>query len=212
MSFIQFNPRQERIIEIVKDNQPITSENIASCLNLTRSTIRPDLSILTMVGILDAKPKVGYFYTGRANLSHISDKIRDVLVEDIQSMPIVLEESKSIYDALVFMFLEDVGSIYIISEGILTGVISRKDLLKASIGGLDLNKTPVAVIMTRMPNIIFCKSKDSALSSAIKLIEHEIDSLPVLEIIDLNMKKFKVIGRITKTTITRLFVELGNNI
>lgn len=210
--YIQLTGRQERIIQIVKDDQPITSERIAAHLKLTRSTIRPDLSILTMSGILDAKPKVGYFYTGRTNLSHISDKIRDVLVEDIKSMPIVLEESTSIYDALVFMFLEDVGSIYIINEGILTGVVSRKDLLKASIGGMDLNKTPIAVIMTRMPNIIYCLPKDSALSSAIKLIEHEIDSLPVVDIIDMENKQLKVIGRITKTTITRLFVELGNNI
>lgn len=209
---IQLTERQERIIQIVKDNQPITSENIAGQLNLTRSTIRPDLSILTMTGILDAKPKVGYFYTGRTNLSHISDKIKNILVEEVQSMPIVLDESTSIYDALVFMFLEDVGSIYIINEGLLMGVVSRKDLLKASAGGMDLNKTPVAVIMTRMPNIIFCTPKDSALSSAIKLIDHEIDSLPVVEIIDENNKNLRVIGRITKTTITRLFVELGNNI
>ncbi len=212
MIFIQLSERQERIIQIVKDNQPITSENIAEYLKLNRSTIRPDLSILTMAGILDAKPKVGYFFTGRTNLNHISDKIRDILVGDIQSMPIVLEESTSIYESLVFMFLEDVGSIYIINEGILSGVVSRKDLLKASIGGMDLSKTPVGVIMTRMPNIIFCLQKDSALSAAIKLIEHEIDSLPVVDILDENKKRLKVIGRITKTTITRLLVELGNNI
>ena len=212
MIFIQLSERQERIIQIVKDNQPITSENIAEYLKLNRSTIRPDLSILTMAGILDAKPKVGYFFTGRTNLNHISDKIRDILVGDIQSMPIVLEESTSIYESLVFMFLEDVGSIYIINQGILSGVVSRKDLLKASIGGMDLSKTPVGVIMTRMPNIIFCLQKDSALSAAIKLIEHEIDSLPVVDILDENKKRLKVIGRITKTTITRLLVELGNNI
>lgn len=212
MIFIQLSERQERIIQIVKDNQPITSGNIAEYLKLNRSTIRPDLSILTMAGILDAKPKVGYFFTGRTNLNHISDKIRDILVGDIQSMPIVLEESTSIYESLVFMFLEDVGSIYIINQGILSGVVSRKDLLKASIGGMDLSKTPVGVIMTRMPNIIFCLQKDSALSAAIKLIEHEIDSLPVVDILDENKKRLKVIGRITKTTITRLLVELGNNI
>lgn len=210
--FIQLSERQNKIIEIVKNNQPITSENIAKHLNLTRSTLRPDLSILTMSGILDARPKVGYFYTGRTSLSYISDKIRDILVEDIQSVPIVLEESTTIYDSLVFMFLEDVGSIYITNEGVLAGVVSRKDLLKSSIGGIDLNKIPVGVIMTRMPNLIYVKPKDSALSSAIKLIEHEIDSLPVVEALDEENKKFRVIGRITKTTITRLFVELGNNI
>ena len=62
---IQLNERQEKIIEIVKKNQPITSEAIANKLSLTRATLRPDLAILTMAGILDARPKVGYFYTGK---------------------------------------------------------------------------------------------------------------------------------------------------
>lgn len=43
------------------------------------------------------------------------------------------------------------------------------------------------------------------------MIEHEIDSLPVVEEVDMEEKSYKVIGRITKTTITRLFVELGSN-
>ena len=66
--------------------------------------------------------------------------------------------------------------------------------------------------MTRMPNIICIRPENTLLSGAIKLIEHEIDSLPVVEVIDEDNKEYKVIGRITKTNITRLFVELGENI
>ena len=33
--------------------------------------------------------------------------------------------------------------------------------------------------------------------------------MPVIEVIDEDKKEYKVIGRITKTTITRLFVELA---
>lgn len=208
---IQLNERQERIIDIVKRNQPITGEAIAGKLNLTRSTIRPDLSILTMSGILDARPRVGYFFIGKTGLNLISDKINSIFVDDIKSIPIVLEESTSIYDAIVFMFLENVGSIYITNEGLLSGVISRKDIIRTAMGGTDLHKVPVGVIMTRMPNIIFVRPKDTLLNAAKKLIEHEIDSLPVIEVIDESNKEYKVIGRITKTTITRLFVELGNN-
>ena len=58
---IQITERQQKIIDIVKADQPITSEQIASKLGLTRATLRPDLSILTMSGLLDARPKVGYF-------------------------------------------------------------------------------------------------------------------------------------------------------
>lgn len=209
---IQLSERQERIIEIVKENQPITGEAIAQKIDLTRSTLRPDLSILTMIGILDARPRVGYFYTGKSGLNFVSDEIKKILVEDVKAMAVVLEESTSIYDAIVFMFLENVGSIYITNEGVLSGVISRKDIIRSAMGGTDLYKVPVGVIMTRMPNIIYITPKETLLSAANKLIEHEIDSLPVVEEVEEDKKEYRVIGRVTKTTIARLFVELGNNI
>jgi len=208
---IQLNERQEKIIDIVKENEPITSEAIANRLELTRSALRPDLAILTMSGILDARPKVGYFYTGRTPFSYISEKIRSIGVSDIKSVPVVIDESINIYDAIVTMFLEDVGSIYISNNGFLSGVVSRKDMLKNAIGGIDLNKMPVGMIMTRMPNIVYIDSKGSVLDAAMKLIDHEIDSLPVVDVINPEEKLYKVIGRVTKTTITRLFVELGEN-
>ena len=148
---IQFNERQIRIIEIVKENQPITGEAIAKELGLTRSTIRADLSILTMSGILDARPKVGYFYTGKTGLTMVSDKINSILVDSVKSVPIVVEESTSIYDAIVTMFLENVGAIYVTNNSLLVGVISRRILL-GSYGGTDWQQVPVGVIMTRMPN------------------------------------------------------------
>ncbi len=210
---IQLSERQEKIIDIVKYNQPITSENIAKKLKLTRATLRPDLAILTMSGILDARPKVGYFYTGKTTLSFISEKIKEIKVAERKSVPVVVDEESSIYDAIVTMFLEDVGTIYVTSNGYLSGVVSRKDFLKNAIGGLDLYKTPVGVIMTRMPNIVVTTPDEMVLEAAIKLIEHEIDSIPVVETVltDKGEKAYKIVGRITKTTITRLFVDLGNN-
>ena len=56
-SVIKLSKRQQQIIDLVKENEPITSETIAKELGLTRSAIRPDLSILTMTGILQARPK-----------------------------------------------------------------------------------------------------------------------------------------------------------
>ena len=38
MITIQLNQRQLKIIDIVKANEPITSENIAAKLNVTRAT------------------------------------------------------------------------------------------------------------------------------------------------------------------------------
>jgi len=210
---IQLSERQEKIIDIVKANEPITSENIAKTLKLTRATLRPDLAILTMSGILDARPKVGYFYTGKTTFSFISEKIQSIKVAERKSVPIIVDEQTSIYDGIVTIFLEDTSTIFVTSNGYLSGVVSRKDFLKNAIGGLNLNNTPIAVIMTRMPNIIVTTPEESVLDAAIKLIEHEIDSLPVVEELTLDDgdKVFKIVGRITKTTITRLFVELGNN-
>lgn len=207
---IKLSDRQEKIIEIVKHNEPITSEKIAGRLELTRATLRPDLAILTMSGILDARPKVGYFYTGKTTFSFISEKIQSLKVSERRSVPVVVEEETSIYDSIVTMFLEDVSSIFVTSDGYLSGVVSRKDFLKNAIGGMDLNKTPIGVIMTRMPNIVMTNLDESLLEAATKLIEHEIDSLPIVEEVKKDDEVFyKVLGRITKTTITGLFVELG---
>lgn len=208
VSTIQLSERQEKIIEIVKNNEPITSREIAEKLELTRSTIRPDLSILTMADILDARPKVGYLYTGKTGYSYIAEAIKKIKVSEVQAIPIVIDEKKSLYDAIVLMFLEDISSIFVTNEGVLSGVVSRKDLLKSSMGGMDLNKIPVGMAMTRMPNLVTIRANDNILDAANKLIEHEVDGLPVVEDIE-DSKEFRIVGRVTKTTITRLFVDLG---
>ncbi len=116
MIIIQLNQRQQKIIEIVKQNQPITSENIASMLNVTRATLRSDLAILTMTGILDARPKVGYFYTGISQINLLGNDIKEKQVGDIMGMPVVVKKDVSLYDVIVEMFLSDVGSIFIIDD------------------------------------------------------------------------------------------------
>lgn len=209
MIVIQLNQRQQKIIEIVKENEPITSEQIASMLNVTRATLRSDLAILTMTGILDARPKVGYFYSGINKFNLVGNDMKNKKVEDIMSIPVIAKKDDSLYEVIVNMFLSDVGSIFIIDDNEnLCGIVSRKDLLKATIGGADMNKMPIGMIMTRTPNIITVEKKDSVIVVAKKIIEHEIDSIPVVENID---DKIKVIGKISKTNITKLFLEIVDN-
>ena len=207
MIIIQLNQRQQKIIEIVKENQPITSENIASMLNVTRATLRSDLAILTMTGILDARPKVGYFYTGVSQINLLGNDIKEKKVEDMMGMPVVVKKDVSLYDVIVEMFLSDVGSIFIIDDQEnLCGVVSRKDLLKATIGGLDINKMPIGMVMTRTPNVVTVEREDSIVLAARKIIEH--DSIPVVDT-DKDNHTMKVIGRISKTNITKLFLEIA---
>ncbi|MBU5675687.1 helix-turn-helix transcriptional regulator [Alkaliphilus sp. MSJ-5] len=209
MISIELSIRQKKIIKIVQENEPITSEQIAKSLSVTRATLRPDLAILTMVGILDARPKVGYFYSGKSSVNIFAQEVKNMKVRDIMSIPIIVTEESSVYDGVVTLFLEDVGTIFVVSKGSLTGIVSRKDFLKSAMGGVDMNKVPVGMIMTRSPNIATVSPEDNALEAAIKIMDHEVDSLPVVEKIKENGQDIvKVIGRISKSNITKLFVEL----
>lgn len=210
MISIELNKRQERILQIVKDNGPITGEKIAEFLQLTRATLRPDLAILTMSGYLDARPRVGYYYSGKSSNRLLSERIRKLKVKDYKAIPVIVDESVSVYEAIITIFLEDVGTLYVVNrENQFAGVISRKDLLRASIGKKDLENVPVSIIMTRMPNIVTVSPDDTLFEAANKLIEYEIDSLPVVVPLEGGKNSFEVIGRFTKTTITRAFVEMG---
>jgi len=209
---IDLNERQIKILEIVKQNGPITGENIAESLELTRAALRSDLAVLTMSGYLEAKPRVGYTYKADG----VDNKIRKVLnqyrVRDVMSMAVVVKENCSIYDAIVTLFVEDTGSIFVLdAENYLAGVVSRKDLLKTTLGQADIHKMPVSVIMTRMPNIITTTGDDTAVEAVKRIVEHEVDSLPVVKCYlgPHNEEKCEVIGRITKTNIARIFLDLA---
>ncbi|CAM3117223.1 helix-turn-helix transcriptional regulator [Filibacter tadaridae] len=206
---MELNKRQQEILEIVKEDGPITGEQIAERLRLARATIRPDLAILTMAGYLDARPRVGYFYSGKKPVQSVADSMIGMKVRDFQSIPVVVAEHVSVYDAICHMFLEDVGTLFVVDESLhLTGVLSRKDLLRTSIGNTDLDKIPVHVIMTRMPNITYCEKQDTLLQVAKKLMNKQIDSLPVVHD---SGNGLEVVGRMTKTNITAAFISLADD-
>lgn len=211
---IELTKRQEKIIQIVRDEGPITGESIADKLNVTRATLRPDLAILTMSGILDARPRVGYFYSGKSTMQAIGESIKKKKVNEFKSVPILIKENATVYDAICNMFLEDVGTLFVVNEeNHLSGVVSRKDLLRSAIGKQDLEGIPVSIIMTRMPNVVYTFPEESLHDAATKLIQYQIDALPVVRPINKETNhptKYEIVGRITKTNITRAYVELGN--
>jgi DeoR family transcriptional regulator, catabolite repression regulator len=200
-------------LEIVKHEGPITGEQIAEHLNLTRATLRPDLAILTMAGFLDARPRVGYFYTGKSSSQLLGDIARRKLIKDYKARPVIINESSSVYDAVCTLFLEDVGTLYVVNEkGFLAGIVSRKDLLRAMLGKQKIEDVPVHIIMTRMPNIVVCYPEESIYQVAKKLIENQIDSIPVVkDAKDGDRHVFEVVGRVTKTTVTKAYVEIASD-
>lgn len=198
---MELSERQLKIIDIVKNDEPISSNDIAEILGLSRGALRTDLAVLTMVEILDAKPKVGYYYNKDSHIIRDIEKLFNVSVNKIMSMPINIKEEVSIYDAVVKMFLEDVGTLFVIDQNDkLSGIISRKDLLKMSIGQNNLKNTPVSLTMTRRPKLITINSDNTYFEAARKISDNKIDSLPVVN--DQN----KAVGRISKTNITQTLV------
>jgi len=197
-----------KIIEIVKEHQPISGETIAKQLGLSRATLRNDLSILTMTGLLDARPKVGYFYTGQTVEPLLFEKLYHTKVAEIMIPPLLISQTVSVYEAVTTLFMYDVGSLYVKNDqDELIGVLSRKDLLRFAISNAAPEKTPVAMIMTRMPNIVTITPEETILTAGTLLGRHEVDTLPVVD----PQEPKKVIGKITKTRLMNYFIQAGND-
>lgn len=199
------------IVDIAKNEGPVTGDQIAERMHVTRAALRADLAILVMGGLLYSRSKVGYSYTGKNMLSFFTEELNSVRVKDVQSVPVVAAKTATAYDTAVTMFVEDVGSVFIVEgQGVLIGVVSRKDLLKASLGrGSDLSKIPVPMVMTPLAKLIVTEPNESVVTAARKIIDNEIDALPVVKILSEEKHSYEIIGRFTKTNLTRLVVDLS---
>lgn len=165
-----------------------------------------------MTGILQARPKVGYVCVKSSSKNSRSGEIRKIKVKDIMSKPVLVKEETPVYEAILTLFLNDAGTLFIENDGVLLGAVSRKDFIKMAMGTADMHRVPVGIIMTRMPNIIWVSEEDSAYIAGKKIIEHQVDSLPVVRREIVNEKEvLKIVGKVSKTTITGIFVKLGED-
>ena len=136
------------------------------------------------------------------------ERMTDLTVGANQSVPVTVTENTSVYDAIVSMFVNDVGTLFVVNDQQeLEGISSRKDMLKIAIGKADISQLPIGVIMTRMPNIVVAYEDESLWEVAERMIAHQIDGMPVVR--QNENGKLKVVGRITKTNVTKAFVALG---
>ena len=162
--------------------------------------------------MIDARPKLGYFFVGDQEKDLLSQAIMDINIETCLSQPVIVGEHTSAYDAIIAMFTEDVGTVFVGTDNILAGVVSRKDLLKTAMGNNDLRALPVRMVMTPVSKLIYVQPHEKALVAAQRMIEYEVDCLPVVRVLDTDdeeRKELQIVGRISKTNITRLFVECG---
>ena len=205
---VKLSKRQEQIAQIVREEGPVTGSAIAEHLEVTRSALRSDLSVLTMLGVLDARPNVGYYYVGLSKETQTAEQLKSFLVSDVLSQAVVVNGDTSLYDTIVTLFTEDVGTILVCDGSYLMGVVSRKDLLRASMGQTDSHTMPISMIMTPVSKVIAVEPTDTLVEAAQKMIDYEVDCLPVVVREDVgNKKRLKVVGRVSKTTVAKVFLE-----
>ena len=205
---MKLSKRQEQIAQIVREEGPVTGSAIAEHLEVTRSALRSDLSVLTMLGVLDARPNVGYYYVGLSKETQTAERLKSFLVSDVLSQAVVVSGETSLYDTIVTIFTEDVGTILVCDDSYLVGVVSRKDLLRASMGQTDSHAMPISMIMTPVSKVITVEPTDTLVEAAQKMIDYEVDCLPVVVREDVgNKKRLKVVGRVSKTTVVKVFLE-----
>ena len=208
---MQLTPRQGSILERVKQSQPITAEDLAAELKVSRATIRGDLAILTMSGYLEARPRVGYTYAGREQGGEALARLLELCVREVQSVPVVVKATSSLYDAIVATFVEDTNTLFVVDEAArLLGALSQSDLLRSSIGQVDLHRMPVSVIMTRTANLVTLQPDETILSATRKLRTHGLTSLPVTKVVQTAAgQHLEVTGVISLRTINALLAEVA---
>ena len=191
---MELTERQRKILVMLKEKSLLSGDEIAQNLNVTKSALRTDFSILTGLKLITAKQNKGYIYN-----EYIIKRVRDYM-----SPQNSINVKTSVYDAIIHLFNFDLGTLIVVENEKLVGIISRKDLLKATLNKKNIEKIPVSMIMTRMPNIVHCFEDDNIMEAIEKLIKHEIDSLPVLR---KEKGKLSLVGRFTKTNVTKLFYQ-----
>jgi len=181
---IELTARQSEIVRIVERHAPITGEQLAGMLGVSRPTLRSDLALLVMLGLIDAKPKVGYFPGPARAVRSGSRGLAGCKVKDIQAVPVVVSEHSSVHDAVVALFTENVEELIVVDrEQRFTGIVTAKDLLKVTVGGTGAS-LPVSLVMTRVPNVITVSPEDDASEALRLMFVHDLDCLPVVRELD----------------------------
>ncbi|MEQ3457487.1 CBS domain-containing protein [Enterococcus cecorum] len=200
---MELSPRQQQILDIVKAQQPLSGEKIAEELGISRATLRSDLSFLTLAGILQAAPKIGYTYAGSQIESFLFDETFHTAISELMVPPLLIEQSTPIREAITNLFMYNVRAIFVVDEQkMLIGTLNQKDLLRGSLTTSN-DQTPVAVCMTRLANVVTVTPEMNILEVAQLMIQHDTEALAVVD----KKNSRKIIGKITKSRILAYIVE-----
>ncbi|MFX3632344.1 MAG: CBS domain-containing protein [Candidatus Pristimantibacillus sp.] len=210
---IQLSNRQLQLLEQVKKQAPITGEQLAEYLGVSRPTLRSDLALLVMLGLLDAKPKVGYFLGNayrRTDNSAVRQRFDNIKVHEIQGVPVIVNDVLSVHDAVITLFTENADTLLIINEQKkFVGIVTPKDMLKITLGNAGAASIPVSMVMTRLPNIVSLSPDDSVSDAVRKMLLHQVDCLPVVIPVDEQGQGPVVTGWVSKSNIVRLISDIA---
>ncbi|RAP78631.1 histidine kinase [Paenibacillus montanisoli] len=202
------------MLKLVKQHAPITGDQLAEMLGTGKPTLRADLSLLVMLRLLEAKPRVGYFPGTAPELGNEQALKRweEASVKDVQGLPISVAETASVHDAVVSLFMGNAEVLTVVDENRhFVGVVTPKDLLKVTLGGSNAAAIPVSMAMSRLPAITVVQADQPLLQAVKKMLVHELDGLPVVSGEDQPARRSEVVGWISKTNILRWMMEQGTD-
>ncbi len=198
---MELTHRQKEILKIVKEEEPVTSQELARRLNLTRAALRTDLALLTMARLLEAKPRVGYFHNPQNSPVWLSNLLWGTGVEEVQGVPVVINEESTIHNAAVNLFLEDAETLFVVDEkNRPAGLVTAKDLIKVMLGGSENRELPVKVAMVRLPNEQKLKIEDNLYRALLLLQDGSREAVPVVD------NNHSLVGRVTRQGVFRFLL------
>lgn len=96
-------------------------------------------------------------------------KIRDLMTREVESV----DPQSSLEEAAQLMSDADVGSIPVVEEGRVVGMLTDRDIVvRAIAAGLDPSETRAGDVMT--PEVVHCREDDDALEAAELMEDHQI--------------------------------------
>lgn len=108
MSTIELSARQRTILEWVKENGPLSSKELADRLQVSRASTGSGSGGSDHVRSAGSPPRVSYYCSGK-NWT-LSPACSMALRQEAHSISVAVREKTSVYDVIVKMFIEDVGT------------------------------------------------------------------------------------------------------
>ena len=122
-----------------------------------------------MISVLEARPNVGYYYVGLSPKDQTAEILRSYSVHDVLSQAVIVSPETNLYDTIVTIFTEDVGTIFGLRRFLFTRCcITQGFYCRASIGQTDAHTMPISMIMTPVSKVITVEPSDSLAVAAKK--------------------------------------------